>query len=343
LTGEAFRAKAAVVVNAAGPWVDEVLAGSSGAGRQRLIGATKGSHIVVGPFRGAPRDAVYAESRRDGRPFFVIPWNDQYLIGTTDTRYAGDLDRIVADQWEIDLLLEETNRLFPTAGLTREDVRYSYAGVRPLPLTPGASEGRITRRHILRDHGAEGGPRGLLSIVGGKLTTYRELAEQTVDVVLARLSQPVVPSRTAILPLPGGRFPGTETAFREDFLRTSGFPPKTAEHLLQVYGARACEVLATAATPALREIVDPFTGMIAAEVAWGVAQEGARTLTDVIARRTMSGLGPTAGIGADVAAARAAQSVLGWDSARVDAEVKAYRLWVSRYRPRALEPASIRD
>ena len=120
LTGEPFRYAAPVVVNVAGPWVDEVLA-MSGIGQQsRLIGGGKGSHIVVDPFPGAPQDALYAEARQDGRPFFIIPWNDLYLIGTTDIRYEGDLDRVMAEEWEIDLLLAETNRVIPTAKLTRE-------------------------------------------------------------------------------------------------------------------------------------------------------------------------------------------------------------------------------
>ena len=141
--------------------------------RPRLIGGTKGSHIVVAPFPGAPRDALYAEARRDGRPFFIVPWNGLYLIGTTDTRYDGDLDRVVADDWEIDLLLKETNRVIPDANLTRDDVLYTYAGIRPLPYAPDEAEGSVTRRHIVRDHARTSGPRGLYSIIGGKLTTYR--------------------------------------------------------------------------------------------------------------------------------------------------------------------------
>jgi len=113
------------------------------------------------------------------------------------------------------------------------------------------------------------------------------------------------------------------------------------EDLLRVYGTRAPDVLASASTPELREVFDPFTGAIAAEVPWAYHEEGARTLIDVVARRTMVGLGPDVGIGADVAAAKIARDVLGWDTAKLDAEVGAYRHWVSRYHPRALEPDTI--
>jgi glycerol-3-phosphate dehydrogenase len=343
LTGEPFRYAAPVVVNVAGPWVDEVLAGSNLDQQSRLIGASKGSHIVVDPFPGAPRDALYAEARQDGRPFFIIPWNDLYLIGTTDTRYDGNLDKVMAEEWEIDLLLAETNRVIPAARLMRECVRYTYAGVRPLPYSPDESEGEITRRHTLHDHEREasGGARGLISIVGGKLTTYRELAEQCVDLVLAKLGRTAVPSRTAQTPLPGGRTDLPWDDFAVSFARASGLPRQTVEHLLRVYGARAPELLASASTPELRQVFDPFTGAIAAEVPWAYQEEGARTLADVIARRTMVGLGPDAGIGADVAAAKIARNALGWDSAKLDAEVDAYRHWVSRYRPRVLEPNRI--
>src|SRR5215218_3798723 len=132
LTGESFRYMAPLVVNVAGPWVDEVLVGRNPGQWRRLIGGSKGSHIIVDPFPGAPRDALYAEARQDGRPFFIIPWNDLYLIGTTDTRYDGNLDTVMAEEWEIDLLLAETNRVIPSARLTGDCVRYTYAGVRPL-------------------------------------------------------------------------------------------------------------------------------------------------------------------------------------------------------------------
>jgi glycerol-3-phosphate dehydrogenase len=341
LTGEPFRHAAPVVVNVAGPWVDEVLAGSNIGQRSRLIGGTKGSHIIIEPFPGAPVDALYAEARQDGRPFFIIPWNDLYLIGTTDIRYDGNLDKVMAEEWEIDLLLTETNRVIPAAELTRECVRYTYAGVRPLPYTLDEPEGQITRRHIMQDHEGSDGAWGLISIVGGKLTTYRELAEQCVDLVAGKLGRSAGHSRTAEMLLPGGRTNLPWGDFAASFARESGLPRRTVEHLLRVYGARAPEVLASASTPELRKVFDPFTGAIAAEVPWAYHKEGARTLADVIVRRTMVGLGPDAGIGADVAAAKIARDALGWDTAKLDDEVAAYRHWVSRYRPRALTAMTI--
>src|ERR671910_2426559 len=183
--GGSYRARAPVTVNVAGPWVDEVL-GEIHEGR--MIGGTKGSHLIVDPFPGAPQgEALYVEARKDGRPYFIVPWNGRYLIGTTDLRYEGDLDYISASEEEIQYLLDETNYVIPGAGLSRDDVLYTYAGVRPLPYNPEGETGGVTRSHVVFDH-AKGGSAaggkvkhtdaglphvgGLLSIIGGKLTTY---------------------------------------------------------------------------------------------------------------------------------------------------------------------------
>ncbi|MGH3090286.1 MAG: FAD-dependent oxidoreductase, partial [Rubrobacteraceae bacterium] len=147
LGGGKYSARAPVTVNVAGPWVDEVLGGASfGFSGGRMIGGTKGSHIVVDPFPGAPKgEALYVEARKDGRPYFIVPWNGRYLIGTTDLRYTGDLDHVSASDDEIDYLIEETNYVIPQAGLTRDSVLFTYSGVRPLPYAPEGSEGSISR------------------------------------------------------------------------------------------------------------------------------------------------------------------------------------------------------
>src|ERR687894_1775402 len=147
LGGGAYAAHAPVTVNVAGPWGDRVLSGAGSFGiddapegadgeREQMIGGTKGSHIVVDPFPGAPGDALYVEARRDGRPYFIVPWNGRYLIGTTDFRYREDLDYISADDDEIDYLIAETNAVIPEAGLSRESVLFTYSGVGTTPPPP---------------------------------------------------------------------------------------------------------------------------------------------------------------------------------------------------------------
>ncbi len=340
LSGQPFHATSPVVMNVAGPWVDEVLAGVEHAPQQPLMGGTKGTHLVVDPFPGAPVTGVYAEARPLHRPFFVIPWNDAFLVGTTDTRYTGDLDCVTATDEEVDWILQEVNTLFPRASLTRANVQYSYAGVRPLPSAPGRDEGAVTRRHMVVNHGARGEIEGLFSVVGGKLTTYRELAEHAVSSVERATGKYSGKSPTAWMPLPGAPVEQDWQAFRAQFLASSPLPLLTNEHLLRVYGVRAAELAAYAKVRGLETVIDAASGTIAAEAPWAFERESARTLADVVARRTMSGLGPTAGIGPDKAIARVAQAELGWDQARADQEVAAYREWVKRYQPRVLATAT---
>jgi len=191
--GQKQFARAAVVINAAGPWIDQVLERTP-VRSPKLIGGTKGSHLVVPPFPSAPENAIYLEARSDGRPIFIIPWNKLYLIGTTDVRFEGDPDEVRCESWEIDYLLSESNLALPGAHLTRDSILYTYSGVRPLPVTGEKDEQSITRRHFIRQH-----PQlpNLLSIVGGKLTTYRSLAEECVDLIFQKLGKHSPPCRTA--------------------------------------------------------------------------------------------------------------------------------------------------
>ena len=340
LTGQPFHATSTVVMNVAGPWVDEVLAGVERTTTPPLMGGTKGTHLIVDPFPGAPTTGVYAEARLKHRPFFVVPWNDAFLIGTTDTRYTGDLDCLSATDDEIDWMLQEVNTLFPQANLTRTNVQYSYAGVRPLPRASGKAEGAVTRRHMVVNHARRGETEGLYSIVGGKLTTYRELAEHAVDSTERAQGKSLGQSATASAPLPGAPVGQDWQAFRAQFLAASTLPLETNEHLLRVYGVRATEVAEFAKERGLETVFDAESGAIAAEVPWAFERECARTVADVVARRTMVGLGPTAGVGPDAAIAAVARAALGWSQAQADQEVAAYREWVKRYQPRVLATAT---
>ena len=272
------------VVNAAGPWVDRVLDVAPGPSK-RLIGGTKGSHIVVGRFEGAPKDAFYVEAEADGRPFFIIPWNGQYLIGTTDIRYDEDLDHIRASAPEVEYLLNETNRVFPKAALTRDDINFAYAGVRPLPFKEGGPESAITRRHIIKVNKQVA--RGLISIVGGKLTTYRNLAEQAVD-KLAKLQRLKLPAcRTRDSALPGAW--GLERA-REALDALGTLSVEGVDRLLSIYGGRAVAVAELCSqNPELSRTLDGSGRVLAAEVIFALRDEFARTLEDIVFRRMMVG------------------------------------------------------
>lgn len=329
----AHVARSLVVVNVSGPWVDEVLAGTNRRS-ERLICGTKGSHLVVDEFQGAPADALYVEAYADGRPFFIIPWNGAYLIGTTDLPYSGNLDEITADEAEIDYLLNETNRVIPQARLNRDAIRYTYSGIRPLPCRTDNDPSSITRRHFIRDH-ATALP-GFISIVGGKLTTYRNLSEQTVDLLFKKLGRKPSECRTAEEMLPGASVEDL-VSFGEQFKAGSNLPEAIAERLLRIYGTRAKDVLELATYDA--ELLKPIsmqTGAIGAEVIFSFRDEMAQTLTDCLMRRTLTGMNATAGLDAVEAAATLAKKYLGWDDERAAREIADYRKYVRRFHPRAM-------
>ncbi len=323
LSGLSHRARAAVTVNASGPWADEV-AGLSGEIKPRMIGGTKGSHIVVHEFPGAPRVALYVEALEDGRPFFIIPWNGLYLIGTTDIPYEGDLDYLEAQDYEIDYLLREAKRAIPSAHLERSSILYTYTGVRPLAFSAGRAASSITRRHFIQEHSPRA--ENFLSVIGGKLTTYRNLAEQTVDRIFLKLNRDAPRCLTAREPLPGARDP---FHFTENF---------RGERLLRIYGARAREVLKLAENDeGLKEVFSPATGAIGAEVVMAFEHEMAQTLADCLLRRNMVGLDSFAGLDACEAAAAIAAKHLGWSAARKHEEIAAYKKYIERFHPKSLE------
>jgi glycerol-3-phosphate dehydrogenase len=340
LGGGRYSVHAPVTLNMAGPWVDEVLAGMNRS-EERMIGGTKGSHLIVDPFPGAPQTALYVEAQEDGRPYFIVPWNGRYLIGTTDIRYEEDLDYVEASEEEINYMVEETNRVIPEANLTRDDVLFTYSGVRPLPYQPEGAEGGVTRRHLLYDH-AEKDPKidGLISTIGGKLSTYPTLAREMVDEVYKKLGRKAPKSHTDEVPLPGGAT-GDFESFAARFKATSGLTEELAERLLKVYGVRAPEVLEEAGDDrSLRVPLSPSatveTGLLGAEVLYAFRHEMAQTLSDVLLRRTMVGLGPRVALDVDAAAAQVAVRHLGWSQERADREVREYRDFVRRYKPKAL-------
>jgi glycerol-3-phosphate dehydrogenase len=328
-SNERHSVPAKVIINAAGPWVDELLAQANSETSPRLIGGTKGSHIIVAPFAGAPDIAIYVEAETDRRPFFIIPWNGNRLIGTTDIRYEGDLDQVEIESAEIDYLLRETNRVIPEANLTREQVLYTYSGVRPLPFAGNKDEQSITRKHFIRPH-----PRveNLFSIVGGKLTTYRSLAEQTVDLVFKELGRRSPACVTDQEPLPGAA--GREfEAFSKDFKRL-GLSEATGDRLLRIYGTRASVIMELLANDAsLAEVFDSESGAIAAEVVLAFQHELAQTLSDCLLRRTMVGLNSSCGLDAVEAAASIGRKHLGWSESRVNQETSTYRKEISRRKP----------
>lgn len=328
LTGETGELQAAVVYNVAGPWIDRALAYQGVPAQPRLNGGTKGSHLIVDPFPGAPTDFVYYESRRDGRLVLVIPWMGRYLIGTTDIRYDGDPFTARCDIGEAEYLLDEVNALVPEARLTLEDVLYTYSGVRPLPYVPDAAESSVPRSHVLHDH-SENGVAGLVTVVGGKLTTYRQLAQDAVDDVFRRLGRKVPRCPTKKRLFPGAQVADLD-ALARSLLARGGLPGPVVARLINIYGSRAVQVHELAVSrPELAEVVHSPSSLIAAELLFAADVDLALTLTDVLARRVLLAFEPGHGLDVLAEVADVLAQHLGWDEVRRQREIEDYRTWLN--------------
>ncbi len=337
--GSTREVRAAITINAGGPWVDAVLRGDEGAAptekaaieSKRLIGGSKGSHIIVDPFEGAPTDVVYYESQTDGRLVLVIPWMGRYLIGCTDRRFEQDPDAARAEHDEIEYLLTEANTLMPEANLTKKSVLYTYSGVRPLPYAPGVAEWKIPRSHIVFDHAADGYP-GLLSIVGGKLTTYRQLAEDATDDVVKLLGRGAKRPVSKHRPFPGADAPDLDI-FERHLKAGGALDADTLERLFALYGVRAQEIVALAKkNPELAERFDPNSAAIAAELIFAVDSEFAQTLTDVFARRILLAFEPGHGLAGAKRASKILAAHLGWSEKARQAQEQGYTQWLDHLR-----------
>ena len=286
-TGHRETVKARVLVNAAGPWVEGVLGRVSGINASRHVRLIKGSHIVVRKFWDGPQ--AYLLQNSDNRVIFVNPYQgDLCLIGTTDIPYDGLAEEVSVDEEEIAYLLAAVNR-YMRRRLRPQDVLHRFSGVRPLYDDNAANPSAVTRDYVFDiDGGGEVPP--LLSIFGGKITTYRKLAEHALERLRPFLPQSG-PAWTAGACLPGGDIPNADfDAFLRDFQRAHGWlPAGLARHYARLYGTRADAVLAGA--EALKELGVHFGGhLYESEVAYLRKFEWARSAEDILDRRTKHGL-----------------------------------------------------
>ena len=298
--GGPFEVRPDAVVNATGAWVDRTLAAvfpdALAAAGQPLMGGTKGSHLVVRcpSLRAALADyGVYGEAG-DGRPVFVLPFGPELvLVGTTDIPFSGDPAAARADEAEIDYLLAAVTRLFPAVALRRGHVQQHYCGVRPLPFVSGdaRSPGGVTRRHLVVRHDDASLP--LWSIVGGKLTTCRSLAETVAATVLAALDVPVR-STSRERPLPGACVGATRDAVVSacrDLAEQAGVlradATEVAEHAVSLFGSRAAAIWQGGRGWAAEAGLIRGVGLPRAAVGFCVREEWATSLDDLIERRLM--------------------------------------------------------
>jgi len=286
LRAGARTVRARALVNAAGPWVEDVLR-ASGAVRRSSLRLVKGSHIVVPRLYDGPQ--AYTLQNEDGRVVFIIPYEGDFsLIGTTDIPFTGDAGNLHADRAEVDYLCGAVSDYLrvPVAG---GDVRWSYAGVRPLYDDGRQNASTVTRDYAFDlDAPAAGAP--MLSVFGGKLTTYRKLAEHALSELLPALGVQAAPwTRTASLPGGDIGHADYESFSREQLLRYAAAPPALVRRLCRAYGASIERILGSAAAPrGLGAEIAPQ--LYEAELQYLRDREWARSADDVLWRRSKLGL-----------------------------------------------------
>ncbi len=279
-SGNECDVRAPVVLNATGPWSDMTRRMDDGVQHDAVLGS-KGVHLAVPRNRVPCRDALTLLHPTDGRVFFILPSPVHTIIGTTETPAESGPSDVRANRRDVQYLLAAANYFYPDAKLAEADVISAWAGVRPLVAHSGTSANDASREHHIATAAS-----GLISVTGGKLTTYRAMAAELVDVVEKALakSKTLTPSLTAELPLPGAGDLSQDDEVRAA-QRAIGVT-EAAEHLVRAYGERWRMVWGLAERDASLGVrLDPALPYLAAEVIWAAAAEGAWTVADVLMRR----------------------------------------------------------
>ncbi|HEY8258896.1 MAG TPA: glycerol-3-phosphate dehydrogenase/oxidase [Gemmatimonadales bacterium] len=331
VTGDALEVRARTVVNAAGPWVDRMLKELPPPVSARRFHLSKAFNLVTRRLYGdqaigftvptAFRDADALLNKGD-RLFFVVPWKHFSLIGTRHLPYTGDADDFRITEDDIELFLEEINAACPGVDLARHDVIGVLGGMLPEEPRPGSSEVQLVKHSKVCDHASEG-VEGLVSIVGVKWTTSRAAAEAAVDVVESRLHPGRPPSRPEEVPVRGGDIEDLDRFIRtEEAGRPAAVSPASMRHLLENYGTTARDILGYVhREPELGQPVGDGSPVIGAEVAFGVEQEMAHHLSDVVSRRTQLAAGGHPGRETLVRCADLMGTRLGWSRQRIETEL----------------------
>ncbi len=286
-----------LIINATGGWVDRTLEKLETPSK-RLIGGTKGSHLLCRneALRSALHgDAVYVEAT-DGRPVFIMPMGELTLIGTTDIPFGDAPGDAIADQSEIDYLVEAIRRVFPDVDARSSDVVAHYAGVRPLPHSDASTPGAVSRGHSLHVHDQAEIP--IVSVIGGKITTCRSLAEEAAQWVLDHYGAGGENANTHSRPTPGGRnYPtrNEQEGRLEALADQTGFSWETVNAVWNLYGTRTQSVLSQVAGygEAAKVLLDQQAPLPIGLVRFAMENEWARSLEDIVERRMMLVYGPT--------------------------------------------------
>jgi glycerol-3-phosphate dehydrogenase len=338
--GSLREVKTHTVINATGPWTDKVLA-MSGPRTGKMLRPTKGIHIVVERAKLPIEHAVVLFHPADQRLLFALPWGERTYVGTTDTDYDGSPGGEAATLEDVDYLIAAANEHFPNHPITRDDVISTWAGLRPL-IAPEPEVGEISESQVSREHQILIGEDGLITIAGGKLTTYRKMAKECVDVAVnllkltGNLPEDIQSGQTFRFPLPGA------VGWPEDDdhdkvaaeLRQAcecDLSDEVSHHLVDTYGMRALEVAKLCVgEPSLIQPIVPGRVEIMAQVDFGVREELAASVCDIMIRRTQiffrdydQGLGSVEKVATRMA------HLIGWSDEEKQKSIEAYKAEVA--------------
>lgn len=317
LTGDHVEIHATVVVNATGPWADRIRR-LSDAGAGTRLAPSKGIHLVT---PRVAQEALFIQGRADGRMLFVLPFGDYSLIGTTEGAVDTALESLSATSEEVGYLLEEANRILPGSHLRESDVIATFAGARPLLASAGSST------QASREHRIDVDRAGLVSILGGKFTTYRLMAQQAVDAILARGRWKAERCLTDQVSLLEAVHPVALDHWKD---LTRDIDPDLMARLLARYGAGTFRILQLLDhDPTLARPVCPHHETIEAELVHGLQQEMAGTITDLLARRTRIAWSSCQGLDALSRVAEMVRRYADWPAPMVEQSIEQYHQFLA--------------
>jgi glycerol-3-phosphate dehydrogenase len=347
LSGDRFDIRAALVVNASGPWVENVLRLLTGSNTGTKLHLSKAMNVLIGRQLipkyavGVFNKAVFNRqgmARKRSQVLFITPWHDYSLIGTTHEAYSGEPDNFRLEEEDIKRFVDEINDAFPAASLGRADIAVFHAGLLPVNGNNNDARGvNLLRRYRIFDHGVE----GLVSVVGVKYTTARDVAQKVVDLVFTKLGKRPPKSVTAETPVHGGNIEMFDEFLKAEIQKQSSrMRPDITRHLVYSYGSAYHEVLEySKKDPRAAERVSDQSPVIRAEVLRGIHEEMAQKLVDIIMRRTELGSFGYPGDSCLRTCAGIMAAKMGWNNSRTNRELAEARAVFSSMNGEKLSPS----
>jgi glycerol-3-phosphate dehydrogenase len=314
------KVEATWVINATGPWVDRICQRSAIKTRRPMVSGVRGSHIVVSHFPGAPSTAVYGEAV-DGQPLYIVPWNEQILVGATHVPDSADPSKVHPETDEIEYLVRSLAAMFPKALLSPNDIRHAFAGIRSLPFDAKGDLDHDSRQHSLHDHEEEKVAR-LVSVIGGNLTSAASVARDCARKIGIRSAE-----AKAAAPVDGAALGLMLDEYVLEIATAGGLTEEAARAIAEWHGRRSMEIARAARTSVeLRTPLCPHSQHIVAEAVDAYRNECAVTLGDVLLRRVPVALGPCWSEICSREAALRIGAVMGWNEETTGANLESLEM-----------------